>query len=180
MEFLKKDEFFPTIASLVFLTIAIIILLKEFERNQSSEERHFSVWHRRQNGRPNIQEPKLLHELQVAQFTRYPNIWKDLGFHNKQADQMLSALSTSSKSQDLQPDSEPCQDSQPDSEPCQEFSSVEDVEDVENVIEKIWLEKWLDDDFDPEGNDFDPERNDYDLEEYNDGDEDDDDEDEQR
>ena len=163
----KSTNFSPTMASLVFLTIAIIILLKEFERNQSSEERHFSVWHRRQNGRPNIQEQKLLHELQVAQFTRYPNIWQDLGFHNKQADQMLSALSTSSKSQD----------SQPDSEPCQEFSSVEEVE---NVIEKIWLEKWLDDDFDPEGNDFDPERNDYDLEEYNDGDDDNDDEDEQR
>ena len=118
-------------ASLVFLTIAIIILLKEYERNQSSEERHFGVWHRRQTGRPNIQEGKLLNELQIAQFTKYPNIWKDLGFQgNKQADEMLSALSTTS------PKGPELQDSQSHSEQDEEFSNIENVE---NVIEKIWL-----------------------------------------
>ena len=69
------------------------ILTKGYERNQSSEERLFGILHRRQTGRPNINKDKILKELQIARFVKYPSIFKDLGYNNKEADNMLSSLS---------------------------------------------------------------------------------------
>ena len=69
------------------------ILTKAYERNQSSEERLFGILHRRQTGRPNIIEDKILKELQIAQFAKYPTLFKNLGYNNQQANEMLSSFS---------------------------------------------------------------------------------------
>ena len=73
------------------------ILTKAYERNQSSEERLFGILHRRQTGRPNINKDKILKELQIARFVKYPSIFKDLRYDNKEADKMLSSFSKQEK-----------------------------------------------------------------------------------
>ena len=47
----------------------------------------------------------MLKELQIARFVKYPSIFKDLGYNNKEADKMLSSLSKQQTVEQSQEDS---------------------------------------------------------------------------
>ena len=109
------------------------ILSKAYERNQSSEERLFGHWHRRQTGRPNVLEDKILKELQLARFVKYPSLFKDLGYNNKEADIMMSSLSKE------RVDNEPIEQSQEENE--------DTDKPIEEIIEQILFEREYDDEY---------------------------------
>ena len=107
------------------------ILTKAYERNQSSEERLFGILHRRQTGRPNIIEHKMLKELQISRFVKYPSIFKDLGYNNKEANIMLSSFSKQEKTVEQSQDKD---------------NQLEEDEPIDKIIEQILLEREYDDD----------------------------------
>ena len=112
------------------------ILTKGYERNQSSEERLFGILHRRQTGRPNIIEDKILKELQIARFARYPTLFKDLGYNNQQANEMLTSFSAEEISHELH-------DEEDTDEPLKE-------QPIDEIIAQILFEREFDDDLNDE------------------------------
>lgn len=95
--------------------------------------------HRKQTGRPKINEKKLLAEEQLKQFAQNPWIFKSLKFENPEATQMVQALvqgdQLQKKFQDLT------------SEP----SSQEKIEDEEGEIETIIRRILVEREFEAEG-----------------------------
>ena len=114
------------------------ILTKAYERNQSSEERLFGILHRRQTGRPNIIEDKILKELQIAQFAKYPTLFKNLGYNNQQANEMLSSFSWEQISHEEDTD-----------EPLEDLVG-EGESPISEIIAQILFEREFDDDLNDE------------------------------
>ena len=103
---------------------------KEFEKNQSSEERHFGIMKKRQSGRPNLRLESLLVEEQNKQFAKYPNIFKDLGYEDEKAEALLGCADES--------DFEIADENNTE---MGEKGDEEIEEDIEKVIQRILMER---------------------------------------
>ena len=69
---------------------SVICRFLSMEKNQSAEERAFAVMKKRMTGRPKLDHTVLLHEQQIKQICRYPNIFDVLKYDNEEAQSMVT------------------------------------------------------------------------------------------